>query len=122
MSHFIIVITFTVILRIASGVPPLTCNKIKDISQQKDNQDRYVVILNDPKSYQDAKYVIRKVDQYQRSLEINAVNTYDITVKSELELFENVGLHGVLSKQALLLVSHIANVQPIITHFYNKTC
>ena len=107
MNHLILAITFTVILGIVSGAPLLTCDKIKDVNQGKDNQDRYLVILKDPNSYQDAEYVKEIVDMYQRSREMNAVNAFDTTVKSQLELLENVGLQGTLSKQALFLVSFL---------------
>jgi len=107
MNHVIIVINFTVILGIVSGAPLLTCDKIKDVKQGKDNQDRYLVILKDPISYQDAEYVIGIVDLYQWSLEMNAFNAHDTSesVRSQLEPLENVGLQGILSKQALFLVS-----------------
>ena len=106
MNHLITAITFTVILGIVSGAPLLTCDKIKDVNQGKDNQDRYLVILKDPKSYQDAEYVMGIVDLYQWSLETNAFNVHNTSVKSQLELLENenVGLQGTLSKQALFLV------------------
>ena len=107
MNHLIATITFTVILGIVSGAPLLTCDKIKEFDQRKDNQDRYLVILKDPKSYQDAQHVIGLVDLYQWSLEMNAANVFDTTVKSQLELLENVGLKGTLSKQALFLVQFI---------------
>ena len=105
MNHLITAITFTVILGIVSGAPLLTCDKIKDVGQGKDNQDRYLVILKDPKSYQDAEQVTGLVDLYQWSLEMNAFNVDDTPVKSQLEILENVGLQGTLSKQALVLVS-----------------
>jgi len=105
MNHLITAITSTVILGIVSGAPLLTCDKIKHVNQDKDNQDRYLVILKDPKSYRDAEYVIGLVDLYQWSLEMNAFNLHDNSVKSQLELLENVGLQGILSKQALFLVS-----------------
>ena len=104
MNHLITAIAFAVILGIVSGAPLLTCDKIKDVNQGKDNQDRYLVILKDPKSYQDAEYVMGIVDLYQWSLEMNTINVYDTSVKSQLELLENVGLQGTLSKQALFLV------------------
>ena len=104
MNPSIILITFTVIFGIVSGAPLLTCDKIKDVNQGKDNQDRYLVILKDPKSYQDAEYVMGIIDRCQWSLEMNAVNVFDTSVKSQLELLENVGLQGTLSKQALFLV------------------
>ena len=113
MNPSIIAITFTVILGIVSGAPLLTCDKIKDVNQGKDNQDRYLVILKDPKNYQDAEYVMGIVDLYQWSLEMNAFNVYDTSVKSQLELLENVGLQGTLSKQALFLVS-FQNIQSTI--------
>ena len=84
MNHLITAITSTVILGIVSGAPLLTCDKIKHVNQDKDNQDRYL-------------------DQW--SLEMNAFNLHDNSVKSQLELLENVGLQGILSKQALFLVS-----------------
>jgi len=105
MNKLITAITFTVILGIVSGAPLLTCDKIKDVKQGKDNQNRYLVILKDPKSYQDAEYVIGIVDLYQWSLEMNAFNVHETSVKSQLEIVENVGLQGTLSKQALFLVS-----------------
>ena len=105
MNHLTIAITFTVILRIVSGAPLLTCDKIKDVNQDKDNHGRYLVVLKDPRSYQDVEYVIGIVDLYQWSLEMNAFNVHDTSVKSQLELVENVGLQGILSKQALFLVS-----------------
>ena len=105
MNQLITTITFTVILGIVSGAPLLTCDKIKDVGQGKDNQDRYLVILKDPKSYQDAEHVIGLVDLYQWSLDMNAFNIHDTSVKSQLEILENVGLQGILSKQALHLVS-----------------
>jgi len=105
MNHLITAITFTVILGIVSGAPLLTCDKIIDVNQDKDNQDRYLVILKDPKSYQDAEFVIGIVDLYQWSLEMNAFNLHDNSVKNHLELLENVELQGILSKQALFLVS-----------------
>ena len=105
MNHLITAITFTVILGIVSGAPLLTCDKIKDVNQGKDNQDRYLVILKDPKSYQDAEYVMRIAHLYQWSLEMNTINVHDTSVKSQLELLENVGLQGTLSTQALYLVS-----------------
>ena len=107
MNHLITAIAFTVILGIVSGAPLLTCDKIKDVNQRKDNQDRYLVILKDPKSYQDAEYVIGLVDLYQWSLEMNAFNIHENLVRSQLELLDNVGLQGMLSKQALVLVSVI---------------
>ena len=103
MNHFIFAITFTIILGIVSGAPLLTCDKIKDVDQGKDNQDRYLVILKDPKSYQDAEHLIRIVESYQLSLEMNVHDT--LVVKSQLELEESVGLQGTLSRQALFLVS-----------------
>jgi len=99
MNRLIAAITFTVILGIVSGAPLLTCDKIKDVSQRTDNQDRYLVTLKDPKSYQDAECVIGIVNRYT-----NTVNAFDTTVKSQLELLENVGLYGTLSKQALIMV------------------
>ncbi|XP_065912761.1 uncharacterized protein [Dysidea avara] len=117
MNHLVIAVTFTAILRIVSGAPPLTCDKIKDVNQGKDNQDRYLVILKDPKSYQDTEYVMRIVDLYQRSLEMNAFNVHDNSVKSQLELLENVGLQGTLSKQALVLVCMDSRVESIITGY-----
>ena len=107
MNHLITAaIAFTVILGIVSGAPLLTCDKIKDVGQGKDNQDRYLVILKDPKSYQDAQHVIGLVDLYQWSLEMNAASVHEPSVKSQLEVAENVdGLQGTLSKQALVLVS-----------------
>ena len=113
MNHLITAITFTVILGIVSGAPLLTCDKIKDVNQGKDNQDRYLVILKDPKNYQDAEYVMGIVGLYQWSLETNAFNVYNTSVKSQLELLENVGLQGTLSKQALFLVS-FQNIQSTI--------
>ena len=103
MNYLITASTFIVILGIVSGAPLLNCDKIKDVNQDKDNQDRYLVILKDPKNYQDAEYVIGIVDLYQRSLEMYVY--YTSVVKSQLELVENVGLQGILSKQALYLVS-----------------
>ncbi|XP_065912012.1 uncharacterized protein [Dysidea avara] len=117
MNHLITAITFTVILGIVSGVPLLTCDKIKDVSQGKDNQDRYLVILKDPKSYQDAEYVMGIVDLYQWSLEMNVFNVHDNSVKSQLELLDNVGLQGTLSKQALVLVCMDSRVESIITGY-----
>ena len=114
MNHLVIAITFTVILRIISGAPPLTCDKIKDVNQGKDNQDRYLVILKDPKSYQDAEYVMGIVYLYQRSLEMNAFNVHDNSIKSQLELLENVGLQGTLSKQALVLVSFTSTMYSLL--------
>ena len=114
MNHLVIAVTFTAILRIVSGAPPLTCDKIKDVNQGKDNQDRYLVILKDPKSYQDTEYVMRIVDLYQRSLEMNAFNVHDNSVKSQLELLENVGLQGTLSKQALVLVSFTSTMYSLL--------
>ena len=105
MNHLIIAITFTVILGIVSGAPLLTCDKIKDVNQGKDNQDRYLVILKDPKSYQDAKHVIELVEMYQQLQERDASNVHEPSVKSQLELLKNVVLQGILSQQALLLVS-----------------
>ena len=105
MNYWITEVTFTIILGIVSGAPLLTCDKIKDVNQGKDNQDRYLVILKDLKSYQDAQHVIGLVDLYQWSLEMNAAIAFDTTVRSQLELLENVGLKGTLSKQALFLVS-----------------
>jgi len=93
MNHFITAITFTIILGIASGAPLITCDKIKDVNQRKESQNRYLVKLKDPKSYQDAEYVIGIVDLYT-----NTVKVFDTTVKSQLELLENGGLHGALSK------------------------
>jgi len=107
MNHLITAITFTVTLGIASGAPLLTCDKIKYVNQGKDNHDRYLVILRDPKSYQDAEYVIGLVDLYQWSLEMNAFNIHENLVRSQLEPLDNVGLQGTLSKQALVLVSFI---------------
>ncbi|XP_065911835.1 uncharacterized protein [Dysidea avara] len=121
MNHLITAITFTVILGIVSGAPLLTCDKIKDVNQGKDNQDRYLVILKDPKSYQDAEYVMGIVDLYQWSLEMNTINVYDTSVKSQLELLENVGLQGTLSKQALFLVCMDSRVESIIPHFPGLT-
>ena len=105
MNHLITAVTFTVILGIVSGAPLLTCDKIKDFDQGKDSQDRYLVILKDPKSYQDAQHVIGLVDLYQWSLDMNAASIHKPSVKSQLEVAENVGLKGTLSKQALVLVS-----------------
>ena len=113
MNHFITAITFTITLGIVSGAPLLTCDKIRDFKQEMENQDRYLVILKDPKNYQEAEYVIGLVDLYQWSLEMNAVNVHDASVKSQLELLENVGLQGTLSKQALVLVS-IVNTLTIL--------
>jgi len=104
MNRLIISFTFTVILGISSGAPILTCDKIKDVKQGKYYQNRYLVVLKDPKSYQDAKSVIRIVDLYQQSLENNTVNVFDTAIRSQLKLLENVGLQGTLSKQALFLV------------------
>ncbi|XP_065912312.1 uncharacterized protein [Dysidea avara] len=117
MNHLITAITFTVILGIVSGAPLLTCDKIKDVNQGKDNQDRYLVILKDPKSYQDAEYVMGIVDLYQWSLETNAFNVYNTSVKSQLELLENVGLQGTLSKQALFLVCMDSRVESLIPDY-----
>ncbi|XP_065911900.1 uncharacterized protein [Dysidea avara] len=117
MNHLITAITFTVIFGIVSGAPLLTCDKIKDVNQGKDNQDRYLVILKDPKSYQDAEYVMGIVDLYQWSLEMNAFNLHDTSVKSQLELLENVGLQGTLSKQALVLVCMDSRVESIIPDY-----
>ena len=108
MNYLLTAITFTLILRIVSGTQLFTCDKIKDFDQEKDNQNRYLVILEDPKSYQDAEYVIGLVDLYQWSLEMNAGSIHEPLVKSQLEVAENMdGLQGTLSKQALFLVSII---------------
>ena len=104
MNHLITTITFTVILGIVSGAPLLTCDKIKDVSQGKDNQDRYLVILKDPQSYQDAEHIIGLVEMYQRLLDTDTSNVHESSAKSQLE-FHDIYLQGTLSQQALLLVS-----------------
>jgi len=88
-----------------SGAPQLNCDKIKDGNQGKDNHGRYLVLLKNPKSFQDAEYVMGIVDLYQWSLEMHASNVDEPSIESRLELLENVGLQGTLSKQALFLVS-----------------
>ncbi|XP_065910718.1 uncharacterized protein [Dysidea avara] len=57
------------------------------------------------------------VDLYQWSLEMNAFNVYDTSVKSQLELLENVGLQGTLSKQALFLVCMDSRVESIVPDY-----
>jgi len=118
MNHLITAITFTVILGIVSGAPLFTCDKIIGVNQDKDNQDRYLVILKDPKNYQDAEHVLGMVNLYQWSLEKNAFNVHDTSVKSQLELLENVGLQGTLSNQALVLVSFLTytTCSPLLLH------
>ena len=115
MIYLLTVITFTLILRVVSGTLPFTCDKIKDFDKEKDNQNRYLVMLKDPKSYQDAQHVIGLVDLYQWSLEMNAGSIHEPLVKSSLEVAENMdGLQGTLSEQALLLVISYSTINMCI--------
>ena len=109
MNHLITAATFTVILGIVSGAPLLTCDKIIEVDQGKDNKVRYLVILKDPQNFQDAEHIIGLVETYQGLLEIDASNIHKTPAKSQLE-FHGTYLQGTLSPQALLLVSFHNNI------------
>ena len=101
---FVAVLVFT--LGIASSFPLPNCDKLKDVKKGVDNHNQYLVKLNDSDNYRDAEYMINLVNQYQIILEQHASNVDKPSVSSQLALTENAGvLHGILSKQALLLVS-----------------
>ena len=106
MSHAICVAVLIAMLGIASGFPLKTCNKLTGVKEGANNYDLYVVKLKNPGNYKDAEYVINIVNQYQATLEQGASNVHEPSVKSRLELTGNSGvLHGILSQQALVLVS-----------------
>ena len=106
MNQAIFAMLLAVTLGMASGFPLQACDKLKDVKEGADNYSRYLVKLKDPGNYEDAKYVINIVNQYQATLEQHASNVYEPSVKNQLELSENAGvLQGTLSQQALLLVS-----------------
>ena len=95
-----------VALGIASGFPLKACDKLKDVKEGADNYNMYLIKLNDSNNYKDAEHVINLVKQYQATLEQDASNVHEPSVRSQLELTENAGvLHGTLSQQALFLVS-----------------
>ena len=106
MSQTIFTAVLIAMLGIATGFPLKTCNKLKDVKEGAVNYDLYVVKLKDPGNYKDAEYVINIVNQYQATLDQHASNVHEPLVRSHLELTENAGvLHGILSQQALFLVS-----------------
>ena len=97
-------------LVIASGFPLQACDKLKDVKEEIDNHDQYLIKLKDSDNYMDAEYIINLVKQYQTMLEQYASNVHEPSVKNQLEIFENheaagILLHGTLSQQALVLVS-----------------
>ena len=100
---------FAIVLAISLGMTlgsPLTCDKLKDVKEGVENYDLYLVKLKESDNYEDAEYVINLVNQYQATLDQDASNVYEPSVKSQLELTENAGvLHGILSQLALVRVS-----------------
>ena len=106
MKQTILAAVLAITLGIASGFPLFTCDKLRDVDEEVDYNDQYLVKLKDSNNYKDAKHLIDLVKQYQTSLELYASNVHGSSVKSELELSENEGiLLGTLSQQALTLVS-----------------
>ena len=100
---------FAIVLAVSLGVTlgfPLTCDKLKDVKEGAENYDLYLVKLKDSGNYQDAEYMINLVNEYQAILDQHASNVHEPSVRNQLELTENAGvLHGILSQQALVLVS-----------------
>jgi len=106
MNQTIFAAVLMITLGIASSIPLFTCDKLKDVKERVDNYDQYLIKLKDTDNYMDVEYLINLVKQYQATLELHASNVHEPSVTSQLELTENVGvLHGILSQQALLLVS-----------------
>jgi len=105
MNKTIFTAVLMITIGIASGIP-LTCDKLKDVKEGVDNYDQYLIKLKDTDNYTDAEYLINLVKQYQTTLELNASNVDEPPAISQLKVTENVGvLYGILSQQALFLVS-----------------
>ena len=106
MNQTIFAAVLIITVGIASGIPLFTCDKLKDVKEGVENYDQYLIKLKDTDNHMDAEYLINLVKQYQTTLELHASNVDKPPAISQLELTENVGvLHGILSQQALLLVS-----------------
>ena len=107
MNQVIFSAVLAVSLGISLGFPVQTCEKLKEVTGGIDHHDRYLIKLKNSSNYMDAEYIINLVDGYQTMLEQHASNVNEPSVISKLELTGNPGmLHGILSQQALILVSN----------------
>ena len=111
MNQTVLAAVLAIILGITSGFPLKTCDKLKGMKEGADNYNLYLVKLKHSKNNMDAEYIINLVKQYQATLEQHASNVHESLVKSKLALTETPGLlYGILSQQALFLVSLQINV------------
>ena len=105
MNQSVVATVLAVVFGITFGFPIRTCDKLKGVQKGVENYDLYLVKLKDSK---DSKYIVNIVSKYETTLEQHSSNVSEPSVQSKLELTGDLGmLYGVLSHQALLMVSHL---------------
>lgn len=111
---FLAVVAVEIILQTVAGAPIISCNKLEAVA----TNNRYLVLLKDTYSEEDAKQIIKIVDEYQSSLEENGSgNDVDnqSVISSQLTYHSQnyAQLSGTLSPEAVLLVCNEDKVKSI---------
>ena len=104
MNQILAVVIVASILQAVVAAPAtnIPCRKLEAV----DANNRYLILLQDNYSEEDAEQIQKVVNEYQSSLEINGSehDAKQAVIRSQLTYSQNI-LSGTLSEEAILLVS-----------------